>query len=189
MKNILLACLFMTLALPAAANAGVIKYHEDPVYELLNDEDHYPMEDMILLAEQGDARAQYIMGDLYTKGKGGFPKNVAKGKEFFETSAINDYPFSFIRLAALAKKQRKPVEAYQWYTLAIDRLPSGPDRKWAIDARDKLKEAAKMTPDEIKRARTDSDAWLDKKLAEKKTRDAEAAQTTETEKEPENGKN
>jgi TPR repeat protein len=142
------------IATPALA----IDYHSDPVYKPLNSEDHHPMEDMVMLAEQGDARAQFILGDLFAKGKGGFGKDIKKARHWFETSARNGYSFSFIRLAALEKRAKRPVAAYKWYTLAIETL-YGKSRDWAHDARDHLADDNKLTAEEISRAKQELAAW------------------------------
>lgn len=165
MKKFLSAVFILILAAtPAIAQS--IEYFEDPVYQSLNAGDHHPMEDMILLAENNDLRAQYILGDLYSKGKGGFVKNEKKAKEWFEKSAMNGYPFSFIRLAAMAKRKNRPVEAYQWYTLGLDYLDRSADRKWVSEARKTLAERKKLTPEEIKKATDGARTWERQKAEE-----------------------
>ena len=165
MKKIFAAtAVLMLISVPARAED--IKYFEDPVYQGVSADDHHPMEDMIMLADEGDLRAQYIMADLYAKGKGGFAKNEKKAKEWFEKSAMNGYPFSFIRLAAMAKHNNKPVEAYQWYTLGLEYINHGPDRKWASQARAALVENKKLAPEEIKEAVKNAGLW-EKESADK----------------------
>lgn len=160
------------LAAAAPADAAGIRYYEDPVYHKLAPEDHAPMEDMQILADEGDVRAQYILGDLYAKGKGGYPKNIAKAQEWFETSARNGYPYSYIRLAAQAKRADRPVEAYQWYSLAIKHC-SGGDRAWAEKARGELAAQAKLTPEEISAARKNADKWEDAAIEKNRAERAE----------------
>lgn len=161
-KFLTLTALIAAVSFAAAPVAAAgIKYYEDPVYQKLAPDDHLPMEDMMMLAEDGDVRAQYIMGDLYSKGKGGFAKNLRKAREWFETSARNGYAFSFIRLAALAKRQRNPADAYQWYTLAMKHC-KGEDRAWAQKARDQLIADARLTPEEIDGARKAANTWEDR---------------------------
>lgn len=166
--------LALGLTLPAAAQAAEqIKYLSDPVYEKMAPEDPHPMEDLVLMGEEGDARAQFILGDLYGKGKGGLPRNIKKSREWFEKSARGGYAQSFIRLAALEKRVKKPEDAYKWYTLAIDALPSG-ERKWAQTARDALVKEHSLTAAQIKSAKAAASAW--KKAA------AEAAEAAEEKK-------
>ncbi len=173
--------LALGLTLPAAAQAAEqIKYLSDPVYEKMAPEDPHPMEDLVLMGEEGDARAQFILGDLYGKGKGGLPRNIKKSREWFEKSARRGYAQSFIRLAALEKRVKKPEDAYKWYTLAIDALPSG-ERKWAQTARDALVKEHSLTAAQIKSAKAAASAWkkaaadaaeaAKKKAAEEKKQD------------------
>lgn len=157
-------------AMPAVA--GEIKYLSDPVYEKMAAEDPHPMEDLLLLGDEGDSRAQFILGDLYGKGKGGLPRNIGKARDWFEKSARGGYVQSFIRLAALEKRVNKPEDAYKWYTLAIDTLPSG-EKKWAQNAREELVKAQALTPDQIKAAKKAAQEWKKATLeAEKAARAA-----------------
>ncbi len=141
-----------------SAQAGEIKYLSDPVYEKMATEDPHPMEDLLLLGDEGDSRAQFILGDLYGKGKGGLPRNIGKARDWFEKSARGGYVQSFIRLAALEKRVNKPEDAYKWYTLAIDTLPSS-EKKWAQNARDTLAKEQNLTPDQIKAAKKAAQEW------------------------------
>ncbi len=172
MKKILLtACVLLAVSAPAFADK--IKYYQDPVYQRLNAGDAHPMNDLISLAENDDIRAQFILGDLYAKGKGGLSKNEKKASYWFERSAKHGYAPSFVRLAALAKRQKAPVEAYTWYSLAIDSFGSGNDQKYAVKARNDLVSAAKMTKDEIKEAKNAVNAWKTMKVKEdRELRDA-----------------
>lgn len=142
-------------ALPAQAE---IKYLSDPVYEKLAAEDPHPMDDLLQLGAEGDSRAQYILGDLYSKGKGGLPRHTGKARDWFEKSARGGYVQSFIRLAALEKRVNKPEDAYKWYTLAIETLPSS-EKKWPQTARDALVKEVKLTPDQIKAAKKAAQDW------------------------------
>src|SRR5205807_2654695 len=96
-----LAILFC-LSFAGCAAAGGIHYYEDPVYVKINKDDQHPMDDLITLAAEGDARAQFILGDLYSKGKGGLAKNRVKARYWFEISARHGFTPSFVRLGALA---------------------------------------------------------------------------------------
>jgi TPR repeat protein len=161
---------------PVTARAD-LKYYPDPVYKKLNADDHLPMDDILDLAKGGDVRAQFIMGDLYSKGKGGMAKDLSEAHHWFEESAIHGYTHSFIRLAALAKHEKKPVEAWQWYTLAKKYFDSGDERyDYAVSARKALEESAKLTPDDIDEAKKSVDAWedmRDKRLDDEKKAAAE----------------
>src|SRR6218665_1621388 len=133
-----------TAACASAPAMADIKYLSDPVYEKMASEDPHPMEDLLVLGDEGDARAQFILGDLYGKGKGGLPRNIGKARTWFEKSASGGYVQSFIRLAALEKRVNKPEDAYKWYTLAIETLPSS-EKKWAQNARDTLVKEQNLT--------------------------------------------
>lgn len=177
MKKIILATAISVFAFSASAQAAGIKYFEDPVYQKMAPQDSLPMEDMLVLAEDGDVRAQYILGDLFSKGKGGFPRNVPKAIEWFETSARNGFAFSFIRLAAMAKKADRPVEAYQWYTLCVEHC-TGDNRAWAQTARTALETDAKLTDGETKQARKNADKWEDEAIIKNRA-DREARKAKE----------
>jgi hypothetical protein len=150
--------------LPVAA----VPYYPDPVLEEASDQDPHPMAEMINLAKDGDARAQFILGDLYSKGKGGLAKNEKKARYWFETSARNGYAQSFIRLAALAKRRDNFVDAYKWYTLGIEKLRSGPAQKFAIDQRNRLAMEKKLDRDDIRTARADAEDWKRRKENEER---------------------
>jgi TPR repeat protein len=169
-----LPCLLIAALLFCAAPASAqIKHLSDPVYEKMAPEDPHPMEDLLLLGKEGDTRAQFILGDLYGKGKGGLPRSVKKSREWFEKSARGGYAQSFIRLAALEKRVKKPEDAYKWYTLAIETLPAA-ERRWPQRARDELVKEHGLTTAQIRAARQAAQEWKkpaapDKKDAQKKT--------------------
>lgn len=154
-----LPCLVMALLIGGAVPAfAQIKHLSDPVYEKMAPEDPHPMEDLLLLGEEGDTRAQFILGDLYGKGKGGLPRSVKKSREWFEKSARGGYAQSFIRLAALEKRVNKPEDAYKWYTLAIETLPAA-ERRWPQRARDALVKEHSLTSAQIRAARQAAQEW------------------------------
>jgi TPR repeat protein len=158
---LLLLCLLF--AAPAAPAAG-IPYLQDPVYGKIHPLDEHPMQDLVLLAQRGDVRAQFIVADLYAKGKGGLGKSAAKARFWFESAARKGLNAAFIRLAALSKHERKYVEAYQWYSLAVDR--GGKEGAWARNARAQLAKERRLT---------DRDKRIAEKAAERwKSRQAEA---------------
>jgi TPR repeat protein len=111
------------------------------------------------------------------KGKGGLEKDLKQSRHWFEESAIHGYNQSFIRLAALAKHENNPKEAWQWYTLAMDSFDDGDAQQYVIRARKALVEQAKLSDDDIDQARKAIDDWKDardKQLHAEK--DAAAAQ-------------
>ena len=153
---ILAAVLSFGLATPACAD---LKYFPDPPYQKLNADDPPAMDEMLQLAKEGDVRAQFIIADMYEKGKGGLEQNLAEARHWFETSALHGYNYSFVRLAAIAKHQGKPAEAWQWYTLAINEMDFGDTRKYVLNARHDLVETAKLTQDDMDKARKSMDEW------------------------------
>lgn len=186
------AVITLAFAVPAA-QAEKIKYLSDPPYQTMAPEDAHPMDDMKALAKEGDLRAQFILGDLYSKGKGALKKNTKQARYWFENSAYHGYSFSFIRLAALDKRAKKPEEAYKWYTLCMDKM-SGDERKWCDKSRDELVKSANMTREQIKSAKKKAGSWFKDKKAEleaaaapkdapvKKTDAGDAAKDAEAEK-------
>jgi TPR repeat protein len=171
------ALLCASLAFPALGAAEKIKYLGDPVYEKMAPEDGHPMDDMQALAAEGDMRAQFILGDLYSKGKGGLPKKLSIARKWFEESAFNGYPESFIRLAALEKRVKKPAEAYKWYTLCMEHL-RGDGRKWCQKSRDELAKSAPLSKDQMKAAKQDAGNWY-KNKKEQKLKKTEAVKEAE----------
>ena len=156
--------LFMILAAPPARAEEEIVYFQDPLYKKINADDEHPMSEMYDLAENGDVHAQFILGNLYSKGQGGLPKSAKLARQWFEAAARNGYGYAFVRLAALEKHAKDPVNAYKWYTLGIQALQGG-DRKWAVDARDALEKDADMTRDQVHEAKRAAAEWRKAKPA------------------------
>jgi Sel1 repeat len=185
MKRIFLpAFALMIAATPALAeNAAMMKYQEDPVYKSIAPDDPHPMEDMIKLANECDARAQYILGDLYAKGKGGLPKNAKKGAEWFEKAARGGYPQAFVRLGALSKRAEDYAGAYKWYMLGAEYAP-GAWRTQAQKSADALAERGAIDRDGIFEARKDVNLWKSevREKAEAKARAEREQQRAEAEK-------
>jgi hypothetical protein len=148
------------LTLPGAATAEGIKYYEDPPFVKIAKDEPSPMEDLTALAEQGDVRAQYILGDMYGKGKGGLAKNHVLAQYWFETAARHGYTAAFIRLAALAKRESDEAEAYKWYTLDADHAATK-EAQWSKTARDKLAADNDMSKDDIRAAEKAAKGWLE----------------------------
>lgn len=182
MKSLLLFILVIfAFSQPVAAEK--LKYYQDPVFQGLNAGDSHPMSDLLVLAEQGDVRAQFILGDLYAKGKGGLSKNEKKGAYWFEQSARNGYYPSFIRLAALAKRRDAPEDAFKWYTLAAEYFRAGADQKHAVKARADLAAAIPLTKEQQRAAKDAAAKWKAERIREMRERDttekAEKAKATQ----------
>lgn len=155
-----LAAVFCGLTLSLASfPVTAMTYFQDPVFVKPNDETPHPLGEVLHLAENYDVRAAFILGDLYEKGKGGMPKNAALSQEWFEKSAMGGYAMSFVRLAAKAKNEKKFVEAYQWYSLALDYFKPGPTRFYIVRARNELIKSAELGRDDLRRADKAMVAW------------------------------
>lgn len=157
MKRILLLALFCLSICAGAAQAAGIRYYEDPVYIKINKDDEHPMDDLMTLAAGGDARAQFILGDLYSKGKGGLKKNRVKARYWFEVSARHGYTSAFIRLAALAKHSRDYIGAYQWYTLNAEHA-GGREAAWSKSELQRLGQS--LSDGAVREAKDGAKQWL-----------------------------
>lgn len=153
MKRLETVFLCIGMALLASSPALAIEYHQDPVFVKPNAQTPHPLEEVLALGGEEDVRAAFILGDLYEKGKGGMPKNAVKSQKWFEQSALGGYPMSFVRLAAKAKNEKKFIEAYQWYSLALDYYPEKRMHKYLVDARNNLIRDANLGKEDIKAAR------------------------------------
>lgn len=160
--RLLPALVALLLLMPAAARAEM-RYFEDPPYHQINKDDPNPMQDMIDLANQGDSRAQFILGDLYSKGQGGMPRNRVLSRYWFETAARNSYTMAFIRLAAMAKHAHDFDTAYKWYSLSAQ-FGTASEKKWAKSQLPQVVVAGKMTPKDIKANDAAVKDWLVKSV-------------------------
>ena len=139
MKYSLIAALALILSVQTAhAYETGIEYQADPVYSAVIDGSEHPLQGLFELANEGDPRALFILGDLYSKQKGGAEKNLEVANLMFEHSAKLGAPESLIRLAALAKARGDAPAAYKWYEVAERRLTDGNTIKYVRDAQDKL---------------------------------------------------
>jgi len=142
------------------ARAAGLKYYQDPPFKKMAPAQPGAMADLVLLAKEGDARAQYILGDLYGKGQGGLGKNRVKSRYWFESAARNGYRMAFIRLAALAKHAKDPVSAYKWYTLGKAASPwRSAEHAWCDSSRDRVAEKFGMTGGQIDAAEQAARDW------------------------------
>lgn len=140
-----------------------IEYYPDPVYEKMVPEDGHPMEDMIALAKGGDLRAKFILADLYYKGKGGLKKDVKKAREYFEDAAIHGYSYSLLRLAAMEKKEDKPLEAWKWYTVAIRYYSEGEMRSYVLKRRGEISKKYNVSDSDFKKMTRAAKEWEDER--------------------------
>lgn len=170
--GIIAICAALLVAAPAFAGSK-IAYIPDPVYQSFDPEMGSPMQEMIHLAENGDVRAQFILGDLYAKGKGGLKKSERRGAKWFETAAKNGYYPGLVRLAAIAKRKKKPVDAYKWYTLAVKLMPRRDP--WALHAetaREALVKDFDMKADQMDEGKKEANVWADEARQWRKEQEA-----------------
>ncbi len=140
--KLLIATTIVALGMFSVGNAYAqesnITYMTDPVFESFMDEGGHPLQGLFDLGNEGDARALFILGDLYSKGKGGVAKDIPTAKKMFEYSAKRGAPEGLIRLAAIAKDEGDKVAAYKWYHVAERRLTDGRSIKYVRDAQNAL---------------------------------------------------
>lgn len=156
MMRLILVALFC-LSFAAVADAAGIHYFEDPVYVKINKDDEHPMDDLITLAAEGDARAQFILGDLYSKGKGGLARNSVKARYWFEISARHGFTPAFVRLGALAKHNRDYIGACQWYKLDADHA-EGKEGAWSKSEYQRISKS--LSRNALREAEDGAKAWL-----------------------------
>ncbi len=153
MRIILVICAALLCAAPGAqAQQKVDGYYSDPAFVPLGEEDVHPLQELMKLAEDGNERAMFILADLYEKGKGGMVRDVARAKALFEESAEAGFDHSLIRLAAIARKDGNVLEAYKWYTLALEAFPRREHETtydYLRERRNEMAEAGKMDPEQI----------------------------------------
>ena len=132
--------MILTLTAPSLGNAKTISYFTDPIHPSVEKEyQGHPLAHLKNLAEQqNDSRAQFMMGDMLAKGKGGFKKDVEQAYRFFQFSAKGNNPHAFIRLAAMDEKRGNLIGAYQWYFFASKYYPKGEKRLYMIRQKNRL---------------------------------------------------
>lgn len=125
MRTISIALVFLLTLMPGDLFAAE-PVHEDDIefsqMSVLNPSKEFQV--FLDLARSGDARAQFILGDVYAKGRSGLEQNDEKARKWFTRAARQDYHPALVRLAALEKHADDPLAAYKWYNLALDRFDS-----------------------------------------------------------------
>jgi hypothetical protein len=107
-----------------------------------------------VLAEQGHAPAQFMLGSMYSFGRGA-PKSDAEALTWIRRAADQGFPeaqfaLGIIYLEGLGVAEN-PAQAYAWLDLAANSAPQDDEvRSDATQVRDSL--AAKMTPAQIAEA-------------------------------------
>ena len=110
------------------------------------------------LAEQGNARAQYYLGMLYSNGQG-VPKDYVQARQWYEKSAVQGEAKAQYSLGALYSNgdgvPQDFVQAHKWNSLA-----GANGNKNAAMRRDAL--AKRMTPAQINKAQQLAREWKPK---------------------------
>jgi uncharacterized protein len=118
------------------------------------------LEELLPLANAGNARAQAEVGMIYHYGLAG-AKNFSNADKYYRLAAHQENADGMIGLAVMnALGQGVAVnmtEAYKWLLLARDRLPNGRDRDRVVGALDSFRES--MTQDEIETAEGRANSW------------------------------
>ena len=105
-------------------------------------------------ANQGDPRAQTVLGLLHLGGTG-VEADAARAATWFHLAALQGSGEAQLSLGTLYAEgkgvDRDPVEAHMWYSLAIATLPSGESLTEAVRLRYVLTE--QMTREELNEAK------------------------------------
>jgi len=113
-----------------------------------------------LLAEQGDASAQFNLGVMYDNGWG-VPQNYTEAAKWYRQAAEQGQADAQNNLGVMyLQGQGVPQDytlAYSWLNLAAARMPPGEDYTRAARARDVV--AAKLTPAQLARAQEIARTW------------------------------
>jgi TPR repeat protein len=112
------------------------------------------------LAEQGNARMQFIVGSFYDIGKGDIPQDFNKAEYWYRKAALQNYSTAQYNLGVMyGHGQGMPeddAQAYMWFNVAIANGP-GP---MIIRTRDEF--AQYMTPAQLSEGQRLTREWLEK---------------------------
>jgi TPR repeat protein len=111
-------------------------------------------------AEAGDAEAQYLFGNMYAFGLGGFPQDDAEAMRWHRLAADQGHAGAQYELGNMYATGRGVpldyVEAHMWCNLAVARF-AGNDRDRVVKNRDI--NATKMTAEQIAEAQRRAREW------------------------------
>ncbi len=153
-------CSGFTLGLTAPAWAGldegVAAYHRGDYATALRE--------WRPLAEQGNAKAQNILGVMYEKG-GGVPQDYARAVKWYRKAAEQGDAVAQGNLGLMYHNgqgvTQDYAQAHMWFDLAASRFPPGEMRDKAVKNRDIV--AKMMTPAQISEAQKLAREWRPKK--------------------------
>lgn len=115
-----------------------------------------------ILADQGDASAQYNLGVMYAKGEG-VPQDYAEAAKWYHRAADQGDAFAQYNLGLMYEGgkgvPRDHVRAHMWFNLAAARIPAaeGDIRARTIRNRDRV--ARLLSPDALARAQRLAREW------------------------------
>lgn len=105
------------------------------------------LRELVPLAQQGHAHAQYNLGLMYVKGQG-VPQDFAEARKWFRSAAAQGLGGALYNLGVMSARgdgvPQDDVQAHAWFNLAAQRYPAGQGRDRAVESRDAL--ARKLTP-------------------------------------------
>ena len=114
------------------------------------------------LAEQGNGRAQILVGMMHELGQG-VPKNGAAAAEWYRRAADRGYPSAQGNLGALYAQglgvPRDYVQAYKWWTLAAARFAAASPQRRDATLKSRSEIASKMTQAQIAEAERQAREW------------------------------
>jgi hypothetical protein len=110
-------------------------------------------------AKAGDARAQFSLGLMYLRGQG-VPPDLMASLRWLRKAAGRGDGDARLALGEIHLREAPPVrdyvKSYMWLTLALARV-RGIKRTAALEMRTQA--AAKMTDDQVKKAKALADQW------------------------------
>ncbi len=116
------------------------------------------------LAKQGNAKAQFNLGLMYSKGRG-VPQDYTEAARWYRRAAEQGVAQAQYTLGFMYSKGRAVpqdyAQAHMWYSLAVSRYPPSKDRDKAVFNRNII--TAKMTPAQIAEAQKLAREWKPKK--------------------------
>jgi TPR repeat protein len=116
------------------------------------------------LADQGNARAQFSIGQMYYIGQG-VPRDNTKADGWYRKAADQGFDYAQFNLGVAYEDGGLGVPqdyalAYMWFNLASSPATNTDLRQMAVENRDKV--AAKMTPAQIAGAQRMAREWKPK---------------------------
>ncbi len=116
-------------------------------------------------AEQGNARAQFVLGTMYNNGQG-VTQDYAEAVKWYRKAAEKGYAraqFSLGTMYGLGRGVTQDnLQAHVWLNIAVSNLPPGEVRDAAVKSRDDVI-AKRMTPAQISEAQKLAREWKPKK--------------------------